>query len=282
MTENGINYINISEKELSAIIKITSSFVIRCHNFLENNNNVELTAKKILKKLQAKKTLPSVFFLINSFNMKQDTPYAPKDMSKLYSDNLKCSFLNPNYEKYFSDANNNAIHSRDLSEILDSVQSNFRTFQIIRGKKCLKKLIFDLSKKKRARINTSRNGYHSSCKVLDELIELKKLFDKPEITSIVKEFIQNNNIIKKYVKFMILIFLYILRISNNNDLLIKFLLSSNPGIKKDFRVFGLFKNQISAINIEHINKLAEIMTNFLLENHYYITYKLMRISLLLK
>ena len=224
---------------------------------------------------------------MNSFNMKHDRLYPPCDLPRLYYNNL--SFLHTTkLEKYYSEANPDIIHSRDISEIINFVGSNFRIFQSIRGKKALRKYQATLSDNQKKRMNISKNGYISYCKVSDEVVGLKKIFENPEIFSIIKKFFQTNKFVRKCIEFILLIFLYIIRISHirishNDDSLNKLLFSANPGIEDyDFKIFESYRKHILATNDVTLKKYAKLSANFLIKNNYDSIFRLLRIILLIK
>jgi hypothetical protein len=279
-TKNAKNVIQISEKELFTVIEITSQMTIWCNELLKNNKNAELTAKKLVKNSHRKKNIPLVFFLLNSFNMQHDIPYPPKELNRLYSDNLR--FLHEtNCEKYYSDPDLDIIDSRYLSEIINFINKNFKVFRLIRGKNKLNKYKSSLSNNLKKRIEFPDNGYISLCMVSDELVKLKKIFEKQEIIFIIKKFIQTNKIIRKCIEFILLIFLYVLRLSNDNKLLIKLLSSANPGIKVDYRIIESSKKLLN-INKIMLKKYAEIGAHLLIDNNCYEIFRFMIIVLLIK
>ena len=126
--------------------------------------------------------------------------YIPELMSTLGIASEENSLEIKNSENLFS--------SREMTELLQIIKDDLKMLKNVQDRKKITEFYISRPGRKDSTLLEDNEGFPSIYRISDEFLMIKSLFKKPESVSLLRDFINNNKIIKNYFVFNLSIIFY--------------------------------------------------------------------------
>jgi hypothetical protein len=102
----------------------------------------------------------------------------------------------------------NLFSSREMTELLQILKDDLRMLKNVKGRKKITESYISRRGRKDSTLLEDNEGFPSIYRISDEFVMIKALFNKRESVSLLRDFINSNEIIKKYLIFNLSIIFY--------------------------------------------------------------------------
>jgi hypothetical protein len=208
------NYVNLSEKELRALLQLMFELGIQYNKI--SAYDFDSYVKKFYNKLSYKRGIQLYCLLGIIMKLHPNKSYKPKQLNNITSNFIR------NYIPHFmstlgiaSEENSleiknseNLFSSREMTELLQILKDDLKMLKNVKGRKKITENHISRPGRKDSTLLEGNEGFPSIYRISDEFLMIKALFRKSESVSLLRDFINNNKIIKKYFIFYLSIILY--------------------------------------------------------------------------
>ena len=208
------NYVNLSEKELRALLQLMFELGIQYNKISTFDFNSYV--KKFNKKFSFKRGIQLYCLLGIIMKLDPNKSYKPKQLNKTTSDFIRnyipdfMSTLGIVSEENSLEIKNseNFFSSREMTELLQILKDDLKILKNVQGRKKITESYISRPGRKDTTLPEDNEGFPSIYRISDEFLMIKALFNKCESVTLLRNTINNNKIIKKYLIFNLSIIFY--------------------------------------------------------------------------
>ena len=213
--EKAKNYVNLSEKELRALLELMFELGIQYNKI--SIYDFDSYVKKFYNKFSSKRGIQLYCLLGTVMNLEPNKSYKPNQLNNItsnffrkYVPDLLSTLGIIREENSFSIKNNreNLISSREMTELLHIIKDDLKMLRNVQGRKKITESYISRPGRKDTTLLEYNEGFPSIYRISNEFLMIKALFNKHESVTLLRDTINNNKIIKKYLIFNLSIIFY--------------------------------------------------------------------------